>query len=247
MHDALTASPRWGNQARDHKALAIWHTLLLHCGPGIADGAWLDVGCGSGGIAMTLATKVRHISGVDPDPWKAWSIAMATHPNLALVVGTFDSEISPIPESSIDIAICNQVYEHVGDPRALLRNIYRVLVPGGTCYFAGPNLLWPIEPHVFWPFVHWLPRARAQALMRVLGSSRVDDLDAYSTHYWRLRNWFRSHGFEVQLGLCSRLVAELQVRGHNRAAALVLRLPRVISRLGMPLSPGFIFVLRKPD
>ena len=68
---------------------------------------------------------------------------------------------------------------------------------GGIAYFAGPNLLFPIEPHVFWPFVHWLPRGLAVRLMRALGSRKV--LDANSASWWRLHAWF--DGFEVSNAL----------------------------------------------
>ena len=171
---------------------------------------------------------------------------MTDRHNLNFVVGSFDGDALPVPEASIDVVVCNQVYEHVDAPIALLRNIYRALVPGGVCYFAGPNLLWPIEPHVFWPAVHWLPRRHAQALMRKLGSLRANELDAYSAHYWRLLRWFRSVGFVPASGLRSRVAVELRMRGHERGAALVSRIPDVLFRFWTPFSPGFVFLLRKP-
>ncbi len=247
MHDVVHAVPRWGNEARDRKALAIWLTLLQCCGPRIAEGTWLDVGCGSGGIAAALATKAKHVTGVDPEPWEAWADAMTTHTNLKLIVGGFDRDVPPLPDASVDVVVCNQVYEHVADPVALVRNIQRVLVPGGVCYFAGPNLLWPIEPHVSWPFVHWLPRKLAQALMLALGSSQAEALDAYSTHCWRLRRWFRDNRFEVRFGLRERIVAEMEMRGWIGCANWVRRVPIGLLGIGEPLSPGFIYVLKKLD
>ena len=247
MHDVVHEVPRWGNEARERKALAIWLTLLQCCGPRIAEGAWLDVGCGSGGIAATLATKVRLVTGVDPEPWDAWAEAMTTHANLKLIAGVFDGDTPPVADASIDVVVCNQVYEHVTDPIALVRNIHRVLVPGGVCYFAGPNLLWPIEPHVSWPFVHWLPRQLAQALMRALGSSQAEALDAYSTHCWRIRRWFRDSRFEVRFGLRDRIVAELELRGWIGCANWVRHLPIGLLGIGEPLTPGFIYVLKKLD
>lgn len=245
MHDTERAVPRWGNEARDRKALAIWLTLLQHCGPRIAEGAWLDVGCGSGGIAATLATKAKLVTGVDPESWDAWSDAMTEHPNLKLVVGAFDGSVPPIPDASIDVAVCNQVYEHVSDPIALVRNIHRVLVPGGVCYFAGPNLLWPIEPHVFWPFVHWLPRRFAHALMRSLGSRHAQDFDAWSWSYWKLTNTFRREGFACTGAIRERLRAQADISGSN-LACMAARIPKRLIALVTPVAPGFVFVLNKP-
>ena len=247
MHESFSAPPRWGNKGRDRKALAILRTLEQHCGPSIVEGAWLDVGCGSGGIALTLASKARYVTGVDPEPWDAWGDAIASCSNLRLVTGAFDAQASSVSDASMDVVVCNQVYEHVRDPAALIRNIQRALVPGGVCYFAGPNLLWPVEPHVLWPFVHWLPRQRAQTLMRNLGSCQADALDAYSTHYWRLHEWFGSCGFVAEPAVGARITAELQVRGYERSGRLASKLPRSLLRLMMPLAPGFVFILRKPE
>ncbi len=245
MHDTVHEVPRWGNEARDRKALAIWLTLLQSCGPRVAEGAWLDVGCGSGGIAATLATKVRHVTGVDPEPWEAWTEAMTTHANLKLIVGAFDRDVPPIPDASIDVVVCNQVYEHVGDPIALVRNIHRVLVPGGACYFAGPNLLWPVEPHVFWPFVHWLPRRFAQASMRGLGSRHAHELDARSWPYWRLTGAFRDMGFEFTGAIRERIHAQAKI-SHSIVARMAARIPHRLVSVLTPAAPGFVFILHKP-
>ena len=244
MHDVFHEVPRWGNEARERKALAIWLTLLQCCGPRIADGAWLDVGCGSGGIAATLATKVRLVTGVDPEPWDAWAEAMTTHANLKLIAGVFDGDTPPVADASIDVVVCNQVYEHVTDPIALVRNIHRVLVPGGVCYFAGPNLLWPIEPHVFWPFVHWLPRRFAQMVMSGLGSRHAQELDAWSWSYWRLISAFREAGFDFTGAIRERIGAQAEI-SHSIAARMAARIPKRLFSVLTPVAPGFDFILHK--
>lgn len=237
--------PRWGNQARDRKAAAIRGTLLAAAGRGIDAGAWLDVGCGSGGIAASLATNVRSIVGIDPEPWPQWVDLQERHANLTYHVGSFDCAELPLADGSADVVICNQVYEHVADPLQLIKNIQRVLRPGGVCYFAGPNLLWPIEPHVFWPLVHWLPRHAARPIMRILGSRRHDELDAWSTHLWRLRGWFAEAGLSSTNLLRHRICVECEMRkwtGLARAARLA---PAALYAFGLPMAPGFIFLLSK--
>lgn len=238
--------PRWGNEKRDQKGLGIWLTLIRHCGAEISAGTWLDIGCGSGGIAAALAPRVRRIIGIDPQPWSCWATAMAEHDNLSFLVSACDEESMPVAECSMDIVVCNQVYEHVGDARALLRNIHRVLKPEGRCYFAGPNLLWPVEPHVHWPFVHWLRRPFAVRLMKALGSKHADSLDAYSTHYWELTRWFRCIGFSYANGIPARLSAELDgIRGMAALGRVAARVPATAVDLLTPFSPGFVFVVRK--
>lgn len=242
--DKSPNDPRWGQEGRDWKAEAIVTTLQLHCGQDFASGTWLDVGCGSGGIAATLAGHVRQIVGVDPEPWDRWQESSREHSNLRFHVGTYHDLVSLLGRDACDVVICNQVYEHVDDPLALLASIHSVLKADGVCYFAGPNLLWPIEPHVHWPFVHWLPRSFAQYSMRVLGSKRARDLDAYSWPYWKLVRHIRLSGFNYSSAIPERLKAEL---AHNDSVLLRIatRVPRIFFCAFAPLSPGFVFVLRK--
>lgn len=245
MSSAASMKPRWGNLARDRKAAAIAATLSGHCGEDVLRGRWLDVGCGSGGIAAGLSRHVDDIVGVDPEPWEEWVEAKGRFDNLSFKVAAFDAPELPVEPSSFDVVICNQVYEHVADPRQLLRNIHSALRPGGRCYFAGPNLLWPIEPHVFWPFVHWLPRGLAHRLMTALGSRRVAEFDAFSSTSWTLKRWFREAGFSVESALSGRVRVELDLRGDSAMSSLSRWIPGLMWEAVLPVAPGFVFVLSR--
>ncbi|MBW7860046.1 MAG: methyltransferase domain-containing protein [Rhodocyclaceae bacterium] len=242
---ASYSEPQWGRDGRDRKAEALFNTLLSRCGPGIAAGCWADLGCGSGGIVAELAGRVRWITGIDPEPWAAWAQAAAVHPNLSFIEAPCDTTELPLAQASVDVAICNQVYEHVADPRRLVLNLGYILKPGGWCYFAGPNLLWPIEPHVFWPFVHWLPRQLAHSLMRLAGARRPEDLDACSTHVWKLRRWFEEAGLDWVDAVPARAAAGLAMAGHLRLARMVECVPSPAWIPLRPLWPGFVFILHK--
>lgn len=247
MSDAMRNpnDPRWGQEGRESKAEAILKTLQIHTGQDLTDAVWLDIGCGSGGIAATLATHVKQVVAVDPESWERWAVFRGAHPNLVFHQGTYRDLGRLLEPASIDVVVCNQVYEHVDDPIALLRAIHDALKPGGLCYFAGPNLLWPIEPHVFWPFVHWLPRRFAQRVMRLLGSRHVAELDAWSWSYWRLTRAFRV----LQFGYANAIHARIRAATAGNDAGLPVRvamhLPAGIVRALTPLAPGFAFLLRK--
>jgi hypothetical protein len=128
----------------------------------------------------------------------------------------------------------------------LIRNIHRVLRPGGVCYFAGPNLLWPIEPHVFWPFVHWLPRKRATALMRLLGSQNWQYLDAHSVPSWRLEQWFRHSGLNATIAVNSWAAAQAS-GGARILSRIAARIPNSTLKMLNPVLPGFVYLLQKTD
>lgn len=234
--------PRWGTQARDLKAQQILATVAAHWrGAPLATTRWCDIGCGNGVIAASLAPHVAHITGLDPEPWPDWPRLVDEHPGrLQLRQGGVAG--APLPDAAFDVVVCNQVYEHVDDPVALIALIRRVLRPGGLCYFAGPNLLYPVEPHVYWPFVHWLPRGFAQGLLRAAGVKEI--LDANSTHYWKLRHWLRD--FEIENALPFVLRNPRSVGRSSALARAAARLPEGLIRLATPFTPGFVFILRKP-
>lgn len=50
----------------------------------------------------------------------------------------YDGKTLPFGEASCDGVLCTQVLEHVPDPEALLREIGRVLKPGGTVVLSAP-------------------------------------------------------------------------------------------------------------
>ena len=230
--------PSWGDRDRPVKASAILSTCRRIIGGDFSEMRWLDIGCGCGEIAATIAPHVGHITGIDPASWQRWPTLRALHPNLDFINGDFqDAENIESP----DVIVCNQVYEHVEEPLRLIQFIHKILKPGGHVYFAGPNLLFPIEPHLFWPFVHWLPRRHAVRIMRALKPRSVSN--AHSVTIWKLRRWFQ--GFDV-----------------TNAVPIILRHPEDYGRKGLlwrmlaalphgtidvltALSPGFIFILRK--
>ena len=99
----------------------------------------------------------------------------------------------PFPEHSIDLVVLPHALELARDPHQTLREVERVLVPEGRVVIAGFN-----------PASLWGLRQRAGHLKRGLGLGRGSKLYLPSggefLGYWRLRDWLRLLGFEVEAG-----------------------------------------------
>lgn len=50
-------------------------------------------------------------------------------------------KILPYPDDSFDVVTATELVEHLEDYRAILREIHRVLRPGGLCVLSTPNIL----------------------------------------------------------------------------------------------------------
>lgn len=238
------ADPRWGQESRDSKAEAILATLQLHCERDLTRGVWLDIGCGSGGVAATLAAHVQRVVGVDPEAWERWPRFCELRPNLGFHAASYRDLERLLGPEAVDVVVCNQVYEHVDDPVAMLAAIHRVMKPGAICYFAGPNFWWPIEPHLHWPFAHWLPRKWIMFVIEKMGMTWAAKWDARPWPWQRLRTTFKAQGFQCRSAIYERVCAQSNV-SHGIAFAILRRMPRRLFQILSPIAPGFIFVLNK--
>ena len=129
---------------------------------------FLDVGCGPGALLAAAARKGRHGIGIDVSlEWLVVARRMMQehggHPVLAAAM----AEALPLADGSAGGVLSLDVIEHVADQERTLREIGRVLAPGGVCVLATPNRfsLTP-EPHVGVWGVGWLPRPWQEPYVR---------------------------------------------------------------------------------
>lgn len=118
----------------------------------------LDFGCGQGRLVALGLQRQLDIYGVDTytGNYETWLEMLPSEVSSRIRVIT-DGRI-PFDDSSFDVVISNQVFEHVADPQPMVAEICRVLRPGGTFIAIFPHGGVWFEGHVGLYFAHWLAR-----------------------------------------------------------------------------------------
>lgn len=99
-------------------------------------GEVLDVGCGRmpyKSLILSAQSRATHYIGLDLptdnyDP-----------PDLS-----WNGQTIPLPDRSVDSAMLTEVLEHCPDPKAVMKEVHRVLRPGGFLFLTVP-FIWPIH------------------------------------------------------------------------------------------------------
>jgi SAM-dependent methyltransferase len=104
---------------------------------GMVKGDVLEVGCGEGrGISLVLP-KVASYTAIDKIQPVVEALR-AKFPTGRFHVGNIPP-LAPFADKSFDVVLCFQVIEHIEDDHGLLKEIHRVLKPGGVLFLTTPN------------------------------------------------------------------------------------------------------------
>jgi 2-polyprenyl-6-hydroxyphenyl methylase/3-demethylubiquinone-9 3-methyltransferase len=83
-----------------------------------------------------MAAAGGEVTGVDPSA-VALERARASQPDLRFEAPADDGSLR-LPDSSFDVVVCINVFEHVADTQQLMSETRRVLAPGGRFAVAVP-------------------------------------------------------------------------------------------------------------
>ncbi len=145
----------------------------------------LDWGCGRGKTVLWLRERGFDAYGVDIDPRPVANgrpLCAARGFDAERVLTVLDSRGKcPYPDDFFDFTLSDQVFEHVEDIDTVARELARVTKPGGAGVHIFPARFYPVEGHLYMPFVHWLPKGqlRRAAIHAMVRLGVFADLPSY--------------------------------------------------------------------
>lgn len=202
----------------------------------------LEIGASGGIITALLSNQIPNTIGLDIDANAIHLAASnASKSNANYIVG--DGLNLPFKDHSLDLIICNHVYEHVPNANQLFNEIYRTLKNDGFCYMAAGNKLVVFESHYFLPFLSWLPKPVAHRYLRLTGKGRYyyENLLSY-VGLRKLLKDFNIIDYTLDI-ICDpkKFAAEEILDQHPMA----FRIPKSIVRILYCMIPTYIFILTK--
>lgn len=153
----------------------------------------LDLGCGSGHFSRRLKALYEargwdvasHLTAIDID------LSNYGVPEVPSLRVDLDQPL-PFADGSFDVIVSIEVLEHVAAPYVLLREIFRILTPGGRLVFSTPNVSNAISRLLFLTTGHYrlYPTPSTDPALAGSLSGHVQPLPPQYWHYGLRRAGF---------------------------------------------------------
>jgi SAM-dependent methyltransferase len=139
----------------------------------------LEIGCGVGRIGRFLSSACRTWIGTDISS----QMLRFAHNNLAglqnvELIELSSSSLREVASASLDRVYCTAVFMHLDewDRYKYVTEAFRVLVPGGRCYFDNINLAGDVGWNIFLEMTKYEPELRPPNISK---SSTAEELATY--------------------------------------------------------------------
>lgn len=97
---------------------------------------YLDIGAGRGSLIKRVTARIpMHTNVCD------YTDELMTLPGQSVDIANLNHEPLPYGNETFDVVTATEVIEHLEDFRRVVREIHRVLKPGGVCILSTPNIL----------------------------------------------------------------------------------------------------------
>lgn len=202
----------------------------------------LDIGCSIGATGTIIGPKVKKFIGVDIDK-NAIRLAKKNNHKTNAQFELTDAMNLNLRDKTIDIIICNQVYEHVPNQNKLFSEIHRVLKDNGVCYLGAANKFSIIEPHTKLPFLSWLPKKIANFYIKIATGEKAyyENLNSY----WEFKRTLRKFViYDYSIKVIKDPVG-FHAEDVVRKNIFLNRVPNFVFKSFIYFFPNWIWILKK--
>lgn len=131
----------------------------------------LDVGCGKGWVAKEFLPKGKKVFSLDISVTNP-SIVNKLYPSQNHFGITADSFHLPFNDDSFDCVVASEIIEHVFDPAAFVKELFRVLKRGGSCIITTPYK----EKIIYYLCIHCNQKTPANAHLHSFDEKKLESL-----------------------------------------------------------------------
>ena len=128
---------------------------------------------------------------------------------------------------------------------SLMDEIYRLLKPGGICYFAAGNRFQIIEPHYRLPFLSYLPKKLSNIYIRLFTNEKY-----YYENHKSLRNLkklvkkFQTIDYSLEV---LKYPSKYSANEMLKEKSIKYYVVNIIANICYFLIPTYIWILKKPE
>ena len=166
----------------------------------------LDLGSGRGGVLVEATKEGFSIEGLEYSA-RYIELAEAKAKERGVVIKQRQGKGEALPYDNQSFGFVNmaEVIEHVEEPEAVMKEVYRVLKPGGSVYLSVPSRYGAFDPHFKIYGVNWVPRAWSDRFISIFGkhkeyTNETGEQRLSHMHYYTLgaiRKLLREVGYSV--------------------------------------------------
>lgn len=232
-----------GRLQKARKTVAVILDAMGAAGLDPAQARLLDIGCSTGILTQHYAEFFGQVVGVDIDDGAVeWAQKNRAADNIEYRVG--DSMELPFSAGAFDVVTCTHIYEHVPDAQRMLDEIFRVLAPGGLCYFAAENRIRLWDGHYDLPLLTVLPKTPADWFVRLMGKGE----GRYETHFTvrGLRRLVRQFEISDYTEKVVRDPTRFEASDMVRAGSIRQKAALATLKTAYWAFPTYLWILRKP-